>query len=164
MAIKTPKKNRKEQAPKQAKPKRNAHTWRPGFCPNKNGRPRIQESQALMLAARKHSKRALQTIISLLDCENPSIQLRAAESLLVRGFGLPVQPVEEEANQPVQTRVFYVSPDIEKYGDPERQIETMDQAVNKQPPPDNVHEMEVTLDPLSPGQRPIRPHESQCTW
>jgi hypothetical protein len=71
--------------------------FKPGKSGNPSGRPRMPEE--LKRSFQEAAPKALRTLIAILDGENgakPSDQVRAAEVLMNRGYGMPVQAVEAE--------------------------------------------------------------------
>jgi hypothetical protein len=44
--------------------------------------------------ARDHGAKAIERLVALMDSENESVAVRAAEALLDRGYGRPMQGVE----------------------------------------------------------------------
>jgi len=63
-----------------------------GSVLNPGGRPAFPVE--LREVARAACPKAIATVVELLDHPNPKIQLRAAEILMDRGFGRPVQALE----------------------------------------------------------------------
>jgi hypothetical protein len=63
-----------------------------GSALNPGGRPKLPAE--LREVAQAACPQAIQTVIALLDHRDPKIQLRAAEILLDRGYGRPVQALE----------------------------------------------------------------------
>jgi hypothetical protein len=66
--------------------------WPKGYSPNPSGRPKAAlDVQAL---ARQHTAAAIQTLVEALT--DPRLKVQAAEALLNRGWGRPVQPLRDE--------------------------------------------------------------------
>lgn len=66
-------------------------SWQPGQSGNPGGRPRIlRDVQAL---ARVHTSGAIETLATVMNDENgpPAARVAAAQALLDRGWGRPVQ-------------------------------------------------------------------------
>lgn len=69
-----------------------------GVSPNPGGRPKgMQEVREL---ARIHSKKAIMTLVKMLESEQDRVKVQAAEALLDRGFGKPTQPVAGDDTMP----------------------------------------------------------------
>jgi hypothetical protein len=64
--------------------------------------------------ARDHGAKAIERLVALMDSKNESVAVRAAEALLDRGYGRPVQGMElsEQEAPPKHTliRVSFVTP------------------------------------------------------
>jgi hypothetical protein len=71
--------------------------WPKGYSPNPSGRPKAAlDVQAL---AREHTAAAIETLVQAL--KDPRLKVQAAEALLNRGWGKPIQPVSgEDGNSP----------------------------------------------------------------
>ena len=67
--------------------------WPKGYAPNPGGRPKAAlDVQAL---AREHTVAAIQTLVGAL--KDPKLKVQAAEALLNRGWGKPLQPLRDES-------------------------------------------------------------------
>jgi hypothetical protein len=64
--------------------------WKPGQSGNPLGRPRHDYDIAAM--CREHAPEAVATLVAAL--KDPRHKIAAAQTLLDRGFGRPVQPIE----------------------------------------------------------------------
>jgi hypothetical protein len=66
--------------------------WPKGYSPNPSGRPKAAlDVQAL---AREHTAAAIETLVQAL--KDPRLKVQAAEALLNRGWGKPLQPLRDE--------------------------------------------------------------------
>lgn len=54
------------------------------------------EDRKVKLLARLNTEKAVNTIIALLDAEEPAVRLAAANAILDRGYGKPKQSIESE--------------------------------------------------------------------
>ena len=61
----------------------------PGSCANPGGRPKGNPAVKELL--KQHSVDAAQKVVALLDCGNPKIELAAAQEILNRTEGKPLQ-------------------------------------------------------------------------
>jgi hypothetical protein len=75
-----------------ARRKTPSSAWRPGQSDNPGGRPKM--AAEIRDHARDHGPRAIARLVALMDSENESVAVRAAEALLDRGYGRPMQGVE----------------------------------------------------------------------
>lgn len=66
--------------------------FKPGESGNPNGRPKRTNEAALK--ARAHTEKAIQRLVDALDDVRVENQIKAAESLLSRGWGKPQEFVE----------------------------------------------------------------------
>lgn len=67
--------------------------WLPGHVPNPKGRPRV--AHEVRLLAQQHCPAAIAKIAELMvGAEDQRVQLAAAEAILDRGVGRPIQAVE----------------------------------------------------------------------
>jgi hypothetical protein len=67
--------------------------WKPGQSGNAKGRPPMLTAIAPM--ARKHSEKAIRTLVEIAEKGTPdSARVSAAVALLDRGFGRPAQSIE----------------------------------------------------------------------
>lgn len=71
--------------------KRGNPNWLPGTSGNPGGRPK--EAGEVKELARKHTKAAVETLVSMLNAENERTRVAAAEAILDRGWGRPAQAV-----------------------------------------------------------------------
>lgn len=85
--------------------------WKPGQSGNHGSRPKaVAEIRDL---AREHGQKAIERLVELLDSKNESVALRAAEALLARGYGRPVQGIElnsKEGHSPQTVEIVFVKP------------------------------------------------------
>lgn len=72
--------------------------WPKGYSPNPSGRPKA--ALDVQKLAREHTAAAIQTLV---DClRDPKLRVQAAEALLNRAWGRPVQPLSgEDGNSPI---------------------------------------------------------------
>jgi hypothetical protein len=86
--------------------------WRPGQSGNPGGRPKV--SAEIRELARQHGSQAIERLVALMHSKNESVAVRAAEALLDRGYGRPMQGVElsEQEARPKHTaiQVTFVTP------------------------------------------------------
>jgi hypothetical protein len=86
--------------------------WRPGQSGNPGGRPKI--SAEIRDLARDHGSKAIERFVALMHSKSLSVAVRAAEALLDRGYGRPMQGMElkeqEEALIHRRTQVTFVTP------------------------------------------------------
>ena len=71
---------------------RSSTTWRPGCAsPNPGGRPKALHS--VQDLARQHTEQAINTLAEIMNNEDvaPPARIAAAEALLNRGWGKPIQ-------------------------------------------------------------------------
>lgn len=100
------------------KPKRKAPktAFKKGVSGNASGRPkRTPEEFALVQACKDKTPAALKVIESIMNNgENERNRLAAAQSIIERGYGKPLQPLEHsgDANNPLQViqRIELVAP------------------------------------------------------
>jgi hypothetical protein len=86
--------------------------WRPGQSGNPGGRPKV--SAEIRDLARDHGAQAIERLVALMHSKNENVAVRAAEALLDRGYGRPIQGVElsEQEARPKHTaiQVTFVTP------------------------------------------------------
>ena len=82
--------NRKKQTGKNRKVPHSA--WQPGQSGNPGGRPKV--AAEVRDLAREHGGMAIDRLVALMDSQNQSVALRAAEAVLDRGYGRPMQAME----------------------------------------------------------------------
>jgi hypothetical protein len=91
---------------------KNPHTQEGGSLPVIGGRPK--EAAEIRALVRDHGAKAIERLVGLLDSKSESVAIRAAEALLDRGYGRPMQGVElsEQEAPPKHTviRVTFVTP------------------------------------------------------
>lgn len=92
-----------ETAADNSKPQRKSvgRPFEKGKSPNPGGRPKGYAE--LRAAARKHTKKALQTLVNALD--DPKLCVVAAQALLDRGYGKPSQPIEGADGEPLRVSI-----------------------------------------------------------
>jgi hypothetical protein len=97
---------------KQTGRKNPSSAWRPGQSGNPGGRPKV--SAEIRNLAREHGPKAIERLVALMHSQNESVAVRAAEALLDRGYGRPMQGMElrEQEAPPEHTaiRVVFVEP------------------------------------------------------
>lgn len=83
--------------------------FKKGQSGNPGGRPKL-EGEVRKLA-QKHSKRAIQRLVELMESENEKVAALAANSVLDRAFGKPAQSlsVGGEGGGPVQAVLQIIS-------------------------------------------------------
>ena len=82
-----------ESTPKQkAARKVPSSAWKPGQSGNPGGRPKVVAEVREL--ARQYGYEAIQRLVVLLHSSNEAVSIRAAEALLDRGYGRPMQGVE----------------------------------------------------------------------
>ncbi len=101
--------------PKQVKGRRKAPSsaWKPGQSGNPGGRPKI--AAEVRELARRYGPEAIVRLVTLMRSNNETVAARAAEALLDRAYGRPLQglevsQVETEEKQPSYAVVFIPSP------------------------------------------------------
>src|SRR5688500_7348115 len=86
--------------------------WKPGQSGNPGGRPKV--SAEIRGLARDHGAQAIERLVALMRSKNESVAVRAAEALLDRGYGRPMQGIElsEQVAHPKHTaiQVTFVTP------------------------------------------------------
>jgi hypothetical protein len=98
--------------------------WRPGQSGNPGGRPKV--SAEVRDLARNHGPEAIERLVALMHSKNESVAVRAAEALLDRGYGRPMQGMEvsgpPERPVPRVIQVEFVTPPKreEPYSVPQR--------------------------------------------
>lgn len=69
--------------------------WKPGRSGNPAGRPKeTEDMRKARELAQQHSVRAIQRLVKLLGSKNESVVIRAAEVILDRGLGKPVNVID----------------------------------------------------------------------
>jgi hypothetical protein len=86
--------------------------WKPGQSGNPGGRPKV--SAQIRDLARDHGAQAIERLVVLMHSKNESVAVRAAEALLDRGYGRPMQRMElsgqEASCQQTMIRIAFVTP------------------------------------------------------
>lgn len=79
---------------------KNEKTWEPGQSGNPGGRsPRVgPNGETVAQLARAHTAGAIDTLVALFDNADPDVKMRAANSILDRGWGKPKESVDIDAN------------------------------------------------------------------
>lgn len=93
------------------------HAFKPGQSGNPGGRPK---DKTLRQLAREHTVEAVQTLIEIMLDKSSSemARVRAAEAILDRGYGKPVQAIEAAVEG--QTYAVFVPVPIEDVSEWER--------------------------------------------
>src|SRR5438876_7935982 len=65
----------------------------PGFTPNPSGRPKIVDE--IRQLARQHAPDAFKRVCELVDSEDERTALAAAQEILNRAYGRPMQAIEQ---------------------------------------------------------------------
>lgn len=83
-------------------------TFQPGESGNPNGRPKALNSAAFH--ARKHAEEAVQKLVDAMRSDDLTNSVKAANSLLDRGFGKPKETVgfETEDGQELKSLITIV--------------------------------------------------------
>lgn len=85
-----------ENRQKQASSRANRTSWQPGQTGNPGGRPKV--AAEIRDLAREHGPMAIQRLTCLMHSKNETVAIRAAEAILERGYGRPLQtPASEDA-------------------------------------------------------------------
>jgi hypothetical protein len=88
-----------ENTPKQAKRKPTRTAWRKGVSGNPGGRPK--ELGDLRVYCRQFSRQAVDALVAALNASHERTRVAAAEALLDRGYGRPIQGLEIASLPPV---------------------------------------------------------------
>lgn len=81
-----------ESRQKQASPKANRTSFKPGQSGNPGGRPK--DVGEVIELAREHTTTAIKRLVYWMNHENPKASVAATQAILDRGWGKPVQPNE----------------------------------------------------------------------
>ena len=87
--------------------------WGPGHSGNPGGRPKV--AAEVRDLAREHGDSAMKRLVALMDSRNPAIALRAAEAVLDRGYGRPLQAMKLTEDPPEKPKTL----DLQKLTDEE---------------------------------------------
>jgi hypothetical protein len=71
--------------------------WKPGQSGNPGRRPKV--SAEVRYLARNHGPEAIERLVALMHSKNESVAVRAAEALLDRGYGRPLQGMEVSGHE-----------------------------------------------------------------
>ena len=89
-----------------------ASAWKPGVSGNPGGRPKV--AAEIRDLARDHGPAAIQRLVDLMNSKNEGVAVRAAEALLDRGYGRPMQGIElknqERAPMNERIQIEFVTP------------------------------------------------------
>ena len=77
-----------------------------GQSGNPGGRPKGDSH--LRILARQHTEKAFNTLVALMDDEDPRVRLGAVGAVLDRGWGKPVQAVEHQGADGDAIRVEHI--------------------------------------------------------
>jgi hypothetical protein len=91
--------NREKQTMKRKVPR---SAWGPGQSGNPGGRPEI--AAEVRDLAREHGSNAIARLVALMDSQNQTVALRAAEAVLDRGYGRPLQAMKLTEDPPEKPR------------------------------------------------------------
>jgi hypothetical protein len=69
-----------------------------GQSGNPSGRPK--EDPEVKALARAHGPAAIEKLVALMNCGSPRTEVAAAQALLDRGYGKPVQPIAGDDEAP----------------------------------------------------------------
>lgn len=72
--------------------------FEPGQSGNPGGRPK--ENAEVKRLAREHGPRAIERLAELMNGDDPRVSVSAAQALLDRGYGKPVQPLSGDDDMP----------------------------------------------------------------
>ena len=81
--------NREKQTGKRNPPR---SAWSPGQSGNPGGRPKV--AAEVRDLAREYAGKAIKRLVGLMDSKNQPVALRAAEAVLDRGYGRPLQAMK----------------------------------------------------------------------
>ena len=72
------------------------------FVKGKSGNPGGRPGNLMKVRemAAKHTKKAVDTLVAMLDSESDKVKVAAAEALLDRAYGKPTQPVAGDDSMP----------------------------------------------------------------
>ncbi len=73
--------------------------WEKGQSGNPSGRRKVNVE--LRDLAMLHAVHAISALVECLSCENPSVRVSAANSILDRGYGKPAQTVHKHVSRSV---------------------------------------------------------------
>ena len=102
--------NREKQTVKRNLPR---SAWGPGQSGNPGGRPKV--AAEIRDLAREYGSKAIERLVALVDSRNPAIALRAAEAVLDRGYGRPLQAMKLTEDPPEKPKTL----DLQKLTDEE---------------------------------------------
>jgi hypothetical protein len=92
--------NREKQTGKRTPPR---SAWTPGQSGNPGGRPKV--AAEVRDLAREHAGMAIKRLVTLMCSKNQPVALRAAEAVLDRGYGRPLQAVKLPEDPPEPRRL-----------------------------------------------------------
>jgi hypothetical protein len=79
----------------------------PGRSGNKGGRPKVESR--LRKLAQRHSKRAIERLVELMESRNPRVAVLACQAILDRGIGKPRQAIEVSTDPAAPPPQFNIS-------------------------------------------------------
>ncbi len=104
------------------------HKFKKGQSGNLNGRPKLPDLKELMekiMGEEKDGKTAAEAILAALRAKAAKGDIRAAEVLLNRGYGLPKQAIEHSGEiQATHQLIFNQAPNCEPINPPGEQEPT----------------------------------------
>ena len=91
--------NREKQTGRRTPPR---SAWVPGQSGNPGGRPKV--AAEIRDLAREHGAKAIERLVALMESKKPAIALRAAEAVLDRGYGRPLQAMKLIEDPPEKSK------------------------------------------------------------